>query len=239
MRPTARSTARPQAGTAARRRERTQPEERRARSWAAVEVVLASAAIVLDVGLPSLFLLVLAGLSLLLRRRGPASLGLHRVRPGRLVLATATFAVGWSLFQLAVTIPAATHLSGRRQDMGVFADVQGNLGLLVALLALSWTLGAFVEEVAFRGYLLTRLREALGPGPASVALAVAVSSVLFGLLHSEQGAVGVVAVALDGVAFSLLRLRFGTVWAPVLAHGFNNTLGLLTFFLIGPVYGFW
>jgi membrane protease YdiL (CAAX protease family) len=62
---------------------------------------------------------------------------------------------------------------------------------------------------------------------------------LFGVLHSEQGAVGTVAVALDGVAFSLLRLRFGTVWAPVLAHGFNNTLGLLTFFLIGPVYGFW
>ena len=52
------------------------------------------------------------------------------------------------------------------------------------------------------------------------------TSVLFGLLHSEQGVVGVVAVALDGVVFCALRVYFGTVWAPVLAHGFNNTLGL-------------
>ena len=93
--------------------------------------------------------------------------------------------------------------------------------------------------MAFRGYLLTRLRELLGGGPAALAAAVLVSSVLFGVLHGEQGVVGVVAVALDGVAFCLLRLYYGTVWAPVLAHGFNNTLGLLTFFLIGPVYGFW
>ena len=230
---------RPTTGTASRPGAESQSHERGARTSAAVEVVLASAAIVLDVWLPSLVLLSLAAMSLLLRRRGPASFGLHRARTRRLVLTMAAFAAGWSLFQLAVTIPAAAHLSGQRQDMGVFADVQGNLGLLVALLALSWTLGAFVEEVAFRGYLLTRLREALGPGRAAVAVAVAVSSVLFGVLHSEQGVVGVVAVALDGVAFGLLRLRFGTVWAPVLAHGFNNTLGLLTFFLIGPVYGFW
>ena len=65
------------------------------------------------------------------------------------------------------------------------------------------------------------------------------TSVLFGLLHSEQGVVGVVAVALDGVVFCAMRVYFGTVWAPVLAHGFNNTLGLATFFVVGPVYGFW
>ena len=209
------------------------------RSSAAVEVVLASAAIVLDVGIPSLVLLLLAAVSLVLRRRGPASLGLRRAGRRRMVLETAVFAAIWSLFQLAVTIPAATHLSGQRQEMGVFADVEGNVGLLVALLVLSWTLGAFVEEMAFRGYLLTRLREALGPGRTSLAVAVAVSSVLFGILHSEQGIVGVLVVALDGVAFCVLRLRYGTVWAPVLAHGFNNTLGLLTFFVVGPVYGFW
>ena len=43
----------------------------RARLSAAVEVVLASAVIVLDVGIPSLVLLVLAGASMILRRRGP------------------------------------------------------------------------------------------------------------------------------------------------------------------------
>jgi membrane protease YdiL (CAAX protease family) len=206
---------------------------------AAAEVTLAVAVVLLDLGLPSLVLVVLAGASLAVRRQGPSSLGLRRARRPHVVVITATFAVLWSLFQLAVTMPVTSHLSGEEQDVGVFADVEGDLALLVLLVVLSWTLGAVVEEVAFRGFLLTRMREVLGPGPVAVAAAVAGSSLLFGVLHSEQGMVGVVAVALDGVAFCALRLYFGTVWAPVLAHGFNNTLGLVTFFLVGPVYGFW
>jgi membrane protease YdiL (CAAX protease family) len=204
-----------------------------------VEVVLAAAAVVLDLGLPALVILVLAGVSLALRHQAPASLGFVRsVRP-RLVAGTAIFALLWSLFQLSVTMPITSHLSGEEQDVGVFEDVQGNVGLLLLLLVLSWTLAALVEEAAFRGFLLTRLREGLGNGPVALTAAVLVSSVLFGVLHSEQGVVGVVAVALDAVAFCALRLYYGTVWAAVLAHGFNNTLGLVTYFLVGPVAGLW
>ena len=205
----------------------------------AAEVVLATAVVLLDVAIPALVILLLAGLSLAVRRAGPSSLGFQRpVRRG-LLSGTAAFAVLWSLFQLSVTIPITAHVSGERQDVGVFADVEGNVGLLLLLLGLSWTLGAFVEETAFRGYLFTRLRDVLGGETSSVVLAVALSSLLFGVLHGEQGVVGVVAVALDGVAFAVLRLHYGTLWAPVLAHGFNNTLGLVTFFVVGPVYGFW
>jgi CAAX protease family protein len=63
--------------------------------------------------------------------------------------------------------------------------------------------------------------------------------VFFGLAHSEQGVVGVVAVAIDAVAFSVLRYRYKTLWASVLAHGFNNTIGFVAFFLVGPIHGFW
>ena len=214
-------------------------ERRRPELLAAVEVTVAVAVVLLDLGLPSLVLFVLAGLSLAVRRQGPSSLGVRRARRAHLLVGTAAVAVGWSVFQLAVTLPLTNHLSGEKQDVGVFADVEGDLGLFLLLLLLSWTLGAFVEEVAFRGFLLTRLREVLGNGRAALVTAVIVTSVLFGLLHSEQGVVGVVAVALDGVVFCSLRVYFGTVWAPVLAHGFNNTLGLATFFVVGPVYGFW
>jgi len=206
---------------------------------AAVEVALGSAAVVLDLAIPSLVLLALAGISLAVRRQGLGSLGLVRPTRAHLVEGTAAFAVLWSLFQLAVTMPVANHLSGHRQDMGVFADVEGDLGLLVVLVVLSWTLAAIVEEVAFRGFLLTRLRDAIGHGRTGLLLAVVVSSVLFGVLHSEQGLVGVVIVALDAVAFCALRLHYGTLWASVLAHGFNNTLGLVTFFFVGPLYGLW
>jgi uncharacterized protein len=48
----------------------------------------------------------------------------------------------------------------------------------------------------------------------------------------------VVVTFLDALFFSALRLRYRPRWAPILAHGFSNTLGLVTFFLIGPVNGF-
>ncbi len=206
---------------------------------AAAEGTLAVAVVLLDLGLPSLVLMVLLCVSLAIRRRGPSSLGLCRPRRPHLVAGAATFALVWSVFQLGVTMPVASHISGQEQDMGVFADVQGDLALLVLLVVLSWTLGAVVEEMAFRGFLLTRLGELFGRQRAGLAAAVVVSSALFGVLHSEQGVVGVVAVALDGVGFCVLRVYFGTVWAPMLAHGFNNTLGLATFFVVGPVHGFW
>jgi CAAX protease family protein len=212
----------------------------RAVSWVAgIEVLLAAAAVLLDLLIPSLVLLAMAGLSLLARREGPSSLGLWRPHTPRLGARMLLFAAAWSAFQLAVAMPVVSHVSGTEQDLGIFEDVEGDLGLLVILLLASWTLGAVVEEVAYRGYLLTRLRELTGRSMPGLVVAVLVSSVLFGVAHSEQGLVGVAAVTLDAVAFCLLRLRYDTVWAPVLAHGWNNTIGLVAFFLVGPVSGPW
>ena len=194
----------------------------------------------LDLLIPTLVLLAMAAVSLLARRRGLGSLGLRRVGGRRLVVTMLAFAAVWSLFQVGVTMPVANHLSGQQQDLSGFDGLQGNVTMLVGLLVASWTLAAFGEELAYRGYLLTRLREAAGGGRGALALGILVSSVLFGLGHTEQGLVGVVVVSLDAPAWSLLRVTATERWwAPVLAHGFNNTLGFVTFFLVGPVHGLW
>jgi membrane protease YdiL (CAAX protease family) len=91
------------------------------------------------------------------------------------------------------------------QDLSGGQHVRGSLGLLALFVALSWTLAAFVEEFAFRGYLQTRMRDVLGGGSAAIVVAVLASSVLFGVLHSEQGLIGVLVVSLDAVAFSVVR----------------------------------
>jgi membrane protease YdiL (CAAX protease family) len=182
----------------------------------------------------------MAAVSLLVRRRGPGSLGFHRPdRPWRLVVQMAGFAVAWTLLNAVLLIPVTNHLSGTRQDVSAFSDLEGNLGLLGVYLAASWVLAAFCEEVAFRGYLLTRITDVLGPGRLRLVVAVLGSSVLFGMLHTEQGVVGVTAATFGGVVFSVLRFRCRTLWAPVLAHGFDDTLGFTWFFLFGPFYGLW
>jgi membrane protease YdiL (CAAX protease family) len=207
--------------------------------WSSLEVIGAAVAVIADLLIPSLVLLTMAVVSLAVRRAGVASLGLRPLRGRRVVGSVFLLTVLWSGVQLSVTMPIANHVSGQKQDLDAFADLQGNVGLLVVLLVVGWVLGAFIEEVAYRGYLLTRLRDALGHGRAGAVLAVVLSSALFGIAHTEQGLVGVAVVTLDGIFFCALRYRFQTVWAAVLAHGFNNSLGFVAFFLVGPVYGFW
>jgi hypothetical protein len=72
-----------------------------------------------------------------------------------------------------------------------------------------------IEEMFFRGYLLTRLG---GPSPWRRALAVGLSSLAFALLHGRWLEAG-----LAGVVFALVALRRGRVadaiWAHVLANG--------------------
>jgi membrane protease YdiL (CAAX protease family) len=207
--------------------------------WSSLEASAAAVAVLLDLLIPSVVLLAMAGVSLAARRAGPGTLGFRPLGAGRVAGRVFLLTVLWSGFQLSVTMPIANHVSGHHQDLDAFADLQGDLGLLVVLLVVGWVLGALIEEIAYRGYLLTRLRDAFGSGRAGAVLAVVLSSALFGIAHTEQGVVGVGVVTLDGIFFCALRYHYRTLWAPILAHGFNNTLGFFTFFLVGPLYGFW
>lgn len=213
----------------------------RRRAAALAELGLAAVCVVADLFLPTILLILLAGASLRVRRERPESLGLVRggltkQLAGRVLLLT----VAWTGVQVAVLLPVLEHLTGRRQDVSGFAQLEGNLELLLVLLAVSWTLAAFGEELAYRGYVLGRALEACGPGRAGVVVAITASAVLFGLAHTEQGVVGVAATTCDAIFFSVLRLHSsGGLWAPFLAHGMSNTIGLTTYFLVGPVYGLW
>ena len=188
-----------------RPRRATATETRRRRLWTlvtAIEVAAASAAVALDLLVPTIVLLLMAGLSLICRREGLASLGLRRTGQPHLAVKMLTFAAAWSLVQVALIMPITNHLSGREQDLSGFDNLQGNLALLAALLILSWTLAALGEELAYPR-LICRL--ACGNSSATrgraVPVAVLASSMLFGIADSEQGLVGIIAVTLDAIAF--------------------------------------
>jgi uncharacterized protein len=210
------------------------------RAVAAVEVALACVAVALDLLLPALVILGLAAMSLVARGEGPSSIGLCRPeRPGRLAVQALGLALAWSLVNVGLTKPALERLAGDRQDVSAFADVEGNVSLLLVLVVLSWTLAAFVETVAFTGFVVTRTAEVFGAGRMALTSAVLAASLAFGFLHTEQGVVGVAVSTVDAVFYAVLRYRYGTLWAPILTHGFINTIGMLTFFLAGPIYGLW
>ena len=96
-----------------------------------------------------------------------------------------------------------------------------SLGVVPALMRL--LLGAAGEELLFRGYGLQQLIRAMNP-----AVAIVVTSALFGLLHAgnpNASNVGLLNTALFGCLFGLLLVRRRSLWSPFGAHfGWNFTL---------------
>jgi membrane protease YdiL (CAAX protease family) len=219
------------------------PTSSKAGIWpviATVEVGLATTAVLLDLGIPTLVLIALAVISLIARRQGAGSLGLQRpARPVRMAAQVFGLSLLWTALTLAMIMPVVEHLTGQRRDVSQFASLEGNLGLLLYMLLISWTLAAFGEEFAYRGYVQTRMRDVLPAGRTGLIIAVLLSSMLFGLAHTEQGIVGVVLSGIDAIFFSILRYRYQTLWAAILAHGFLNTIGMIAYFIAGPFYGLW
>jgi CAAX protease family protein len=202
------------------------------------------------VGPPLLSVSILTAVLVLIARRAGATakdlgLGAHEVGAGARYGAVA-FGLVLLALAVAAVIPQTSvflHDSRAEIDGGQLAY---ELGVSIFLLT------AIPEEFAFRGVLLGSALQAWGAWRASL-----VSSALFGLWHIEptlhtmsgnlavRGAssstveqvllvVGAVVVTFTaGLAFCWLRLRSGSLLAPVLAHLATNGLGLAVAWVVG------
>lgn len=172
---------------------------------------------------------------------GADELGLARDRLGA--------GVRWGLLALgavALALTAGVVLGDALGPLAaLFDDERAQLGTG----ALMWTalvripVGTVVfEEIAFRGVLLAAMLRV-----TTTRRAVLWSSAVFGVWHvpptivalqlndlapfTVSGVLGIVAgvvvTALGGVVFALLRVRSGSLLAPMLAHLATNSLGLL------------
>lgn len=114
-----------------------------------------------------------------------------------------------------------------------WGDVQGNLPVFLLWLGIVWTAAAFGEEMFFRGYLVTRLRDALPKRRVCVVVAVILPALLFGLGHYYyQGLRGVVMTGSIGLVFgSLFVLYRNNLWPLVLWHGIVDSLTFTAMFM--------
>ena len=117
-------------------------------------------------------------------------------------------------------------LSG--QDISSYEGIEGNNGLLAIYLTVSWTTAGFGEEMIFRGFLMAGLARCLGMSKAAWIAAVIISSILFGLIHIQTGAGGVLTTGINGAILARLYLMSRrAIWAAYIAHGLTNTIGFL------------
>ena len=203
-----------------------------------LELIASVIAVAFDLFIPALFILAVAGLSLLIRKEKFASLGFRKFS-AKLPLTMLAWAAIWTLLDIGLFMPILNHLTGTVQDTSAFANLKGNVGQLVFFLVMSWTLAAFCEETAFRGLVGTRICSLFSNERTGRVAAVILTAVLFGFIHTEQGVIGVVISMLDGAFYGYLRYKYDNLWAAVFAHAFINSIGMIAFFFVGPITGLW
>jgi len=165
------------------------------------------------------------------RRSGWKEIGLSRPQSWtRTVLSGMAACVGAVVLFVAVqviaaSILAAMNLSPSEIDQTRFVSLEGNLPLLILMIALAWTTIAFGEELFFRAFLISRMVDRAGIGKG---LAVLISGALFGAVHFAEGPAGIVSNGSFGLLFGWIYLRSGrNLWITIIGHGLLNTLRFL------------
>jgi membrane protease YdiL (CAAX protease family) len=136
--------------------------------------------------------------------------------------------LAWFLAQVGLPMPGEIALL-------IPQDTAGRIVWVVV----SATAG-FCEEIAFRGYLMTRLRilgktktwvmpvvvSSLAFGICHAYQGWPVSSLAFGICHAYQGWPGLILLTVYGFMFALLYLRTRSLWPCIIAHFFQDFTAL-------------
>ena len=114
-------------------------------------------------------------------------------------------------------LPIPAHLLAEAEEAGFHLEGIALIpGLLYIIIA-----APIVEEILFRGLILDRLRRAM-----PTAAAVAISSVLFGLLHLMT--LQMIWAAAVGVVLAIVKIKTGSLRVTILIHICINALSVVT-----------
>lgn len=169
--------------------------------------------------------LLLVALTLVL----PPDVPWRPLRPLPVLRAYVPFALGWVLLvvlylRVAHWLGLAVQVQPQLLQLAEHGTAAPGFWLLVAGIVV---VAPLAEEVLFRGYLLGTLLQAVPRWPAQLLTAAA-----FGLVH---GLAYALPIAILGLLFGWLRVRYNALWPSVLAHAVHNGL-TVTLALLWPAH---
>ena len=181
--------------------------------------------------------LALIGLTLWLihlRGGGWARLGVaRRTGIGKTILlgigvAFIGIVIGTTVDQLLRGVPG---LASTGPDLSRYADIEGNLPLLLGHLLVVWTTVAFGEELVWRAFLMNRLECLLGHGRSPTTMIMLIGAGMFGSAHFYQGLIGMMVAGVLGLTYMIVYRRLGrNLWVVIFAHGLTDTLSMITLY---------
>lgn len=178
-------------------------------------------------------LFVLGLLSLRLRGGSWSATGLKMPASWRRTILFAIAAAALRILIGALVIePVTAHFWPPTVAPSGSNEIQGHAIVALQWLLLIWTFAAFGEEIGYRGYLLTRAAEVGGRSSAAYWVGNIIVAVLFGFGHYYKGPSGILdsgmAGLILGAAFILSKRN---LWVCILAHGFIDTVGVISAFM--------
>jgi len=155
-----------------------------------------------------------------------STLGLDRMPTWMdIVLAPAGFII-YLIISVIISMAATAFLpwfdSNQAQDVG-FSGLNFGYEYVLAFITLV-IIAPVAEEILFRGYLLGKLVKFV-----SVWVAILATSLLFGFVHGAWN------LAFDtfalSVVLSVMRVRTGSLWTPILIHMTKNAIAFYILFI--------
>lgn len=135
----------------------------------------------------------------------------------------------------ALTALLVLQARRKKTKAPIIGDVEALLprNLAEGVWGVALSVNAGISEELFFRLLLPLLFHAL---TGDVVIAFALSAILFGLAHAYQGVWGVLLTAVLGVVMSVLYLRTGQLWIPMVAHAVLDLRALVVVPALGALF---
>lgn len=139
--------------------------------------------------------------------------------------------MNWYLILLVGVIsPLLTFYIGRYCIPGYIDHVKSRLPMDVNVIIpaiITATIGTFLEEVIFRGFVQGRLELFITPIKAII-----ISSFLFAFMHYSNGSIAIVAldmigIFIDGILFGIIFSKTKNIFASWIGHYLSDLIGIV------------
>ncbi|MBC6989270.1 CPBP family intramembrane glutamic endopeptidase [Hymenobacter sp. BT491] len=160
------------------------------------------------------------------------SIGFRKPHSGiKVLLTTLLLGIAIELFAEIIFNPLAEKIVGAPIDL-TRVDFQGSILVYLVWVIIGFVLGGLLEEVLFRGFLLTRVAKLFANADAGKVFGLVTTSVVFGLCHLYQGWGGVLSTGFIGLLLGSVFLLSGkNLWYVILTHGFINLASITILYL--------
>ena len=110
-------------------------------------------------------------------------------------------------------------------DLSRHSEVAGNVSAALTMALVLPLTASIPEEIIYRGFLIGKLSDLFGRSSGGAVLSVLVQSLIFGSIHFQWGAGGMVMTAIMGAVWGTAYLLCNrNLWVVILAHSAGHVL---------------